>query len=58
LVERLRSAGLPSLWIPKRENFYRVASIATLGTGKTDLRAVRELANELVGAGSAKAAEV
>jgi acyl-[acyl-carrier-protein]-phospholipid O-acyltransferase/long-chain-fatty-acid--[acyl-carrier-protein] ligase len=57
LVERLRSAGLPSLWIPKRENFYRVASIATLGTGKTDLRAVRELAKELVGAGSVKAVE-
>jgi acyl-[acyl-carrier-protein]-phospholipid O-acyltransferase/long-chain-fatty-acid--[acyl-carrier-protein] ligase len=49
LVERLKSAGLPSLWIPKRENFYRVESIPTLGTGKTDLRAVRTLAIDLVG---------
>jgi acyl-[acyl-carrier-protein]-phospholipid O-acyltransferase/long-chain-fatty-acid--[acyl-carrier-protein] ligase len=44
LVERLKAAGLPPLWIPKRENFYRVESIPTLGTGKTDLRAVRTLA--------------
>ncbi len=44
MIDRLRAAGLPSLWIPKRENFYRVESIPTLGTGKTDLRAVRQLA--------------
>ena len=49
LVERLKAAGLPPLWIPKRENFYRVESIPTLGTGKTDLRAVRTLAIGLVG---------
>jgi acyl-[acyl-carrier-protein]-phospholipid O-acyltransferase/long-chain-fatty-acid--[acyl-carrier-protein] ligase len=49
LVERLKTAGLPPLWIPKRENFYRVESIPTLGTGKTDLRAVRTLAMGLVG---------
>jgi len=48
MIERLRTAGLPSLWIPKRENFYRVESIPTLGTGKTDLRAVRQLATNLV----------
>jgi acyl-[acyl-carrier-protein]-phospholipid O-acyltransferase/long-chain-fatty-acid--[acyl-carrier-protein] ligase len=55
LIERLRSAGLPALWIPKRENFYRVASIATLGSGKTDLRSVREMAKNLVDATAAKA---
>jgi acyl-[acyl-carrier-protein]-phospholipid O-acyltransferase/long-chain-fatty-acid--[acyl-carrier-protein] ligase len=49
LVERLKSAGLPPLWIPKRENFYRVDSIPTLGTGKTDLRSARALAAELAG---------
>jgi len=48
MIERLRTAGLPSLWIPKRENFYRVENIPTLGTGKTDLRAVRQLATSLV----------
>jgi acyl-[acyl-carrier-protein]-phospholipid O-acyltransferase/long-chain-fatty-acid--[acyl-carrier-protein] ligase len=49
LVERLKSAGLPPLWIPKRENFYRVENIPTLGTGKTDLRAARALAIALSG---------
>jgi acyl-[acyl-carrier-protein]-phospholipid O-acyltransferase/long-chain-fatty-acid--[acyl-carrier-protein] ligase len=47
MIDRLRTAGLPALWIPKRENFYRVENIPTLGTGKTDLRAVRQLAIEL-----------
>jgi acyl-[acyl-carrier-protein]-phospholipid O-acyltransferase/long-chain-fatty-acid--[acyl-carrier-protein] ligase len=49
LVERLKSAGLPALWIPKRENFYRVENIPSLGSGKTDLRAARALAIELSG---------
>ena len=57
MIERLRSAGLPSLWIPKRENFYRVDSIPTLGTGKTDLRAVRQLAIGLAEKGGDKAVE-
>jgi acyl-[acyl-carrier-protein]-phospholipid O-acyltransferase/long-chain-fatty-acid--[acyl-carrier-protein] ligase len=48
MIDRLKTAGLPALWIPKRENFYHVESIPTLGTGKTDLRAVRQLAIELV----------
>jgi acyl-[acyl-carrier-protein]-phospholipid O-acyltransferase/long-chain-fatty-acid--[acyl-carrier-protein] ligase len=48
LVDRLRGAGLPPLWIPKRENFYRVENIPTLGTGKTDLRASRQLAASLI----------
>jgi acyl-[acyl-carrier-protein]-phospholipid O-acyltransferase/long-chain-fatty-acid--[acyl-carrier-protein] ligase len=47
MIERLRTAGLPALWIPKKENFYRVEAIPTLGTGKTDLRAVRQLAISL-----------
>ena len=47
LIDRLRTAGLPALWIPKRENFYRVEKIPTLGTGKTDLRGVRQLAISL-----------
>ena len=36
LYDHLSSNGLPPLWIPKRENFYRVDAIPTLGTGKTD----------------------
>jgi len=40
--EGLVAAGLPNLWIPKV--FLRVSSIPVLGTGKLDLRAIKELA--------------
>jgi acyl-[acyl-carrier-protein]-phospholipid O-acyltransferase/long-chain-fatty-acid--[acyl-carrier-protein] ligase len=44
LWERLCRTDLPRLWLPKREDLHFVESIPTLGTGKVDLRAVRELA--------------
>ena len=37
---------LPKLWIPKREDLHIVDAIPTLGTGKVDLRAVRQVAAE------------
>lgn len=40
----LVAAGLPNLWIPKI--FKKVAVIPVLGTGKLDLRAIRQLAAE------------
>ena len=42
--EQLSRSDLPKLWIPKREDLHIVESIPTLGTGKVDLRAVRQLA--------------
>ena len=42
--ERLSRTNLPKLWIPKREDLHIVDAIPTLGTGKVDLRAVRQLA--------------
>ena len=44
IADRLGRSGLPRLWVPKREDLYFVDSIPTLGTGKVDLRAVRQLA--------------
>ena len=44
LWERLCQTELPRLWLPKREDLQLVESIPTLGTGKVDLRAVRQLA--------------
>jgi acyl-[acyl-carrier-protein]-phospholipid O-acyltransferase/long-chain-fatty-acid--[acyl-carrier-protein] ligase len=41
--EQLSRCDLPKLWIPKREDMHVVESIPTLGTGKVDLRAVRDL---------------
>ena len=50
LWQRLAETDLPRLWIPKRENLYRVASLPQLGTGKLDLRGLKMRAEELVAA--------
>jgi acyl-[acyl-carrier-protein]-phospholipid O-acyltransferase/long-chain-fatty-acid--[acyl-carrier-protein] ligase len=44
LWERLCQTELPRLWLPKREDIHFIDAIPTLGTGKVDLRAVRQLA--------------
>jgi acyl-[acyl-carrier-protein]-phospholipid O-acyltransferase/long-chain-fatty-acid--[acyl-carrier-protein] ligase len=44
LWERLCRTELPRLWLPKREDLQFTESVPTLGTGKVDLRAVRQLA--------------
>ncbi|MEX0677482.1 MAG: AMP-binding protein [Pirellulales bacterium] len=56
IIKDLTAAGLPNLWIPDKENFYQVDEIPLLGTGKLDLQAVKQLAEERVmgGAGAAK----
>ncbi len=48
LWERLCQTDLPRLWLPKREDMHHVDSIPTLGTGKTDLRRVKQMATEVV----------
>jgi acyl-[acyl-carrier-protein]-phospholipid O-acyltransferase/long-chain-fatty-acid--[acyl-carrier-protein] ligase len=45
--DRLSRSDLPKLWVPKREDIRFVESIPTLGSGKVDLRAVRQLAAEM-----------
>ncbi len=40
---RLAGLGLPPLFVPRSDQFVRVAALPVLGTGKLDLRAVREL---------------
>jgi acyl-[acyl-carrier-protein]-phospholipid O-acyltransferase/long-chain-fatty-acid--[acyl-carrier-protein] ligase len=47
--EQLRRTDLPKLWIPKREHFYYIEAIPTLGTGKVDLQRVKRLALAQVG---------
>jgi acyl-[acyl-carrier-protein]-phospholipid O-acyltransferase/long-chain-fatty-acid--[acyl-carrier-protein] ligase len=44
LWERLCRTELPRLWLPRREDLRFIESVPTLGTGKVDLRAVRQLA--------------
>ena len=47
LWQRLSASDLPRLWIPKRENIYLIDAIPTLGTGKLDLRGVKDKAIQL-----------
>lgn len=49
LWDRLERSDLPKLWIPRRENLYRVEALPMLGTGKVDLRQARTMAMGLAG---------
>ncbi|HJT77153.1 MAG TPA: AMP-binding protein, partial [Gemmataceae bacterium] len=49
LSERLTGRGLPSLGLPGERDFYLVPEIPVLGTGKLDLKRVKELALECAG---------
>ena len=42
----LNEREIPKLWIPKREAFYKVEEIPLLGSGKVDLKKVKELASK------------
>jgi acyl-[acyl-carrier-protein]-phospholipid O-acyltransferase/long-chain-fatty-acid--[acyl-carrier-protein] ligase len=44
LLAELAARDLPNLFLPKSANFVEVSAIPKLGSGKTDLRGVRELA--------------
>jgi len=46
VLERFAQCDLPALWKPKANQFIHVDAIPLLGTGKTDLRAIRALAAE------------
>ncbi len=46
IIDRLQAAGLPNLFIPSTNGFILVDQIPLLGTGKLDLRAVKDLAME------------
>jgi acyl-[acyl-carrier-protein]-phospholipid O-acyltransferase / long-chain-fatty-acid--[acyl-carrier-protein] ligase len=45
-LEKLGAAGLPNLWVPRGNQFFRIEAIPHLGTGKMDLRKLKELALE------------
>jgi acyl-[acyl-carrier-protein]-phospholipid O-acyltransferase/long-chain-fatty-acid--[acyl-carrier-protein] ligase len=51
LWERLSSTDLPKLWLPRRDCLFQIETIPALGTGKVDLKRVREMAQEKMGSG-------
>ena len=46
IIAKLKSAGLPNLWIPK--DYYEIKAFPLLGSGKLDLKALGVLAKEMV----------
>ncbi len=49
ILGRLSSNGLPNLFIPPRGNFVKVDALPVLGTGKMDLRTLKQIAMERLG---------
>ena len=48
ILQRFTECDLPPLWKPRVSHFFQVAGLPMLGTGKIDLRRVREQAAKLV----------
>jgi acyl-[acyl-carrier-protein]-phospholipid O-acyltransferase/long-chain-fatty-acid--[acyl-carrier-protein] ligase len=49
VLEQFGASDLPNLWKPKAGDFFRVEQFPMLGTGKLDLRGVKETAAKLAG---------
>ena len=47
LLKRVRDSGFPPLWVPRREHFYQVESLPVMGSGKLDLKLVKQTAQKL-----------
>ena len=46
-MEALRGEKMPNLWIPKAEDFVKIDHLPLLGSGKLDLKKLRQLADGL-----------
>jgi acyl-[acyl-carrier-protein]-phospholipid O-acyltransferase/long-chain-fatty-acid--[acyl-carrier-protein] ligase len=46
-LEKLAQCDLPNLWKPRADQFFHVKNFPLLGTGKLDLRKVREMSAQL-----------
>jgi acyl-[acyl-carrier-protein]-phospholipid O-acyltransferase/long-chain-fatty-acid--[acyl-carrier-protein] ligase len=51
ICRELSAAGLPNIWIPSPDSFCQVDAIPVLGTGKLDLKGLKDLAMSRFGAG-------
>ena len=45
--QELTDAGLPNIFIPSADSFHKVESLPLLGTGKLDLKGIKETAQEI-----------
>ncbi len=46
VLKEMAASGLPNLWLPSRDSFVEVEAIPLLGTGKLDLKGLKQLALE------------
>jgi acyl-[acyl-carrier-protein]-phospholipid O-acyltransferase/long-chain-fatty-acid--[acyl-carrier-protein] ligase len=44
VLKELGAAHIPKLWLPSKDSFVEVETIPLLGTGKLDLKALKQLA--------------
>lgn len=44
--QQLNGKGLPNLWVPSERDFYQIPEIPILGSGKIDLKKVKDIALE------------
>ena len=49
LWNRMKERGIPALWLPARTAFHEVDDLPILGTGKLDLKGIKDLAHEKAG---------
>lgn len=49
MLAALKAAGLPNVFIPAADSFYKVDHLPILGTGKIDLKGIKDKAIELTG---------
>ena len=47
LTDKLKESNMPNIWIPKAGDFHHVEALPLLGSGKLDLRKLKDLAEEL-----------
>jgi acyl-[acyl-carrier-protein]-phospholipid O-acyltransferase/long-chain-fatty-acid--[acyl-carrier-protein] ligase len=45
LWQKLSSRGLPNLWVPRERDFYLLPELPVLGSGKVDLKRLKEMAH-------------
>ena len=53
--KQLSATDMPKLWVPRQDAIFYVEAIPSLGTGKTDLKRARQMAQSLMLAPTASA---
>ncbi len=49
--KQLNERGLPNIYVPSQRDFYQVAELPILGSGKLDLKKCKQMAQEVAGGG-------